>query len=116
MNELEHRSEEELEELLNSTASILKEKRDNRRNTAIAQIREIAAAAKITVTIKGERKAKAATDEQTDTVDSKLYRHPDNHEIIWNGKGNTPKWLRTLIKSGRDKTEFEILEATETAE
>jgi DNA-binding protein H-NS len=37
------------------------------------------------------------------------YRNPDDENQTWNGFGPTPKWLKDLIDSGRDKEEFTIL-------
>ena len=105
MTELYEKSESELQELLDHAAKILKEKQDTRRKEAIAQIQEIAAAAGITVTIKEDRKRK----NDILSVVEELYQHPDKPDVTWNGSGATPKWLKDLIKSGRDKAEFELI-------
>ena len=106
MTELYEKSESELQELLENTAKILKEKQDTRRKEAIAQIQEIARAAGITVTIKEERKRKNDLLSATE----KVYQHPDKSNVTWNGSGAIPKWLKDLIKSGRDKAEFEVVQ------
>ncbi len=100
-NDLTKKSEAELEELATMAATLLKERRDSRRNTAIAQIKEIAAAANITVTIKGERKSKQSAE-----ATGKIYQNPDDPNQQWSGKGFEPKWLRALVKSGRNRDEF----------
>lgn len=115
-HDLEHQSEESLEELLNKTATILKQKQESRRRTAIEQINAIAAAAKITVTIKGERRSPQTNEPGEDSAADKTYQHPEKPELTWNGIGQTPKWLKTLIKSGRDKSEFEVSQPLETSE
>lgn len=105
MTELHDRSESELQELLDHAAKILKEKQDTRRREAITQIQEIAGAAGITVTTKEERKRK----NDTLSVVEKLYQHPDKSDVTWDDNGAIPKWLKDLIKSGRDKAEFELI-------
>ncbi|TSA39071.1 MAG: H-NS histone family protein [Methylococcaceae bacterium] len=105
MTDLHNKSESELQELLDHAAKILKEKQDTRRRDAITQIQEIAGAAGITVTIKEERKKKNDPSSATE----KVYQHPDKPDVTWSGNGAIPKWLKDLIKSGRDKAEFEII-------
>lgn len=104
MKELENQSESELQELLNNTARILNEKREAKRKEAIAQIQQIADAAGITVVIKEERKKKS----EPFVVTEATYQHPEKPELIWNGRGATPRWLKELMKSGRNKAEFEV--------
>ena len=53
MNDMEHKSESELQELLDQTAAVLNTKRETKRREAIQQIQAIAEAAVITLTIKG---------------------------------------------------------------
>lgn len=100
-NDLTQKSEAELEELATMAATLLKERRDSRRTIAIAQIKEIAAAANITITIKGERKSKQPVE-----ATGKVYQNPNDPGQQWSGKGFEPKWLRALVKSGRNKDEF----------
>lgn len=106
MTELHNKSESELQELLENTARILKEKQDTKRREAIAQIQEIAAAAGITVSIKEDRK-KRNNSSSTSAI-NKIYQHPEKSDVTWSGQGATPKWLKDYIKSGRDKAEFEV--------
>ncbi len=116
-HELEHQSEESLEELLNKTATLLKQKQDTRRRTAIEQINAIATAAKITVTIKGEKRLSAQPkDADEEATANKTYQHPEKPELTWNGKGQTPKWLKLLIKAGHEKEEFEVNQSVETTD
>ncbi len=115
-HDLEHQSEESLEELLNKTATLLKQKQETRRRTAIEQINAIAAEAKITVTIKGEKRSPQTKELGEDSAADKTYQHPDKPELTWNGSGQPPKWLKTLIKSGRDKSEFEVRQQLESSE
>ena len=105
MNDLENKTESELQELLDKTARILTGKRETKRHEAIQQIEAIATAAGITLTIKGERKKRG---EQSDAA-KKNYQHPDKPNLTWNGSGSIPKWLKTLVATtGKELAEFEV--------
>lgn len=36
------------------------------------------------------------------------YRHPDDPEITWSGRGRTPTWLKELEDNGRDRERFRV--------
>lgn len=36
------------------------------------------------------------------------YRNPDNHEQVWSGVGNSPKWFKTKLDAGLKKEDMEI--------
>jgi len=36
------------------------------------------------------------------------YRHPDNAEYTWTGRGRKPKWLQALLDQGADEDDFKI--------
>ena len=36
------------------------------------------------------------------------YRHPEDPEKTWTGRGVMPAWLQALINAGRDRSEFEV--------
>ena len=111
MNDLEHKSESELQELLDQTAAVLNNKRETKRREAILQIQAIAEAAGISVSIRGEKKK---IDEQLDSTE-KTYQHPDKPNLRWNGKNSVPRWMRDLIASGREQSEFEVVQASAPA-
>src|SRR5207249_4854998 len=37
---------------------------------------------------------------------TKIYRHPENESLKWEGSGRKPKWLLELLKGGRNLDEF----------
>ncbi len=37
---------------------------------------------------------------------TRIYRHPENESLVWEGTGRKPKWLSDLLKSGRNLDEF----------
>jgi len=36
------------------------------------------------------------------------YRHPDNAEYTWTGRGRKPKWLQSLLDQGANEDDFKI--------
>jgi len=36
------------------------------------------------------------------------YRHPENPEITWTGRGRQPEWMKSALAEGRTKDEFLI--------
>jgi DNA-binding protein H-NS len=32
------------------------------------------------------------------------YRHPENPELTWTGRGKTPKWITTWLEEGKEMT------------
>jgi DNA-binding protein H-NS len=100
---LDGKSISELQELFNNTQKLLAEKQDAIRETAVQQIQQIALEAGIKVFIREQKKRGEKSAE-------KLYRNPDDHSQTWNGKGASPKWIKS---SGKDKSEFEVKTETE---
>jgi DNA-binding protein H-NS len=39
---------------------------------------------------------------------SPKFRHPDNPELTWGGRGKRPNWLNDELADGRDLEEFRI--------
>ncbi len=103
MTNLNNLSVTELQTMIDSAESVLKEKQASQRKEVFAQIRALAASVGVTVEI-----------HETDKHSRKVvkvapkYRHPDNAEITWTGRGVMPLWIRVLTESGRDKSEFLI--------
>ena len=36
------------------------------------------------------------------------YRHPENHEKTWSGRGRQPAWYKEALESGKSKSDLEI--------
>ena len=36
------------------------------------------------------------------------YRHPDNPELTWSGRGRQPRWFKEAIEAGADPEDFRI--------
>lgn len=104
MTDFQNLSENELQAVIESAEKALKNKQANKRKEVIAQIKELAASIDVGVEI-------IESDKKSSRKGVKVpvkYRHPDDHEKTWTGRGVTPKWLRTLINAGHDRSEFEV--------
>jgi len=99
---LEEKSISELLEIAENTKRILEQKQGEIRDAAVEKIIALAKESGVRVLIR-EPKIREAKAE-------KLYRNPDDHSQTWNGKGASPKWIKS---SGKDKAEFEIKAETD---
>lgn len=39
---------------------------------------------------------------------SAKYRHPENPDLAWSGRGRRPAWIREAVEAGRSMSDFEI--------
>lgn len=102
--DLNSKSKEELEEIINQASEALKAKSELKQKEVIAQIRELAASINMKVEI-------YAVGEPKNPQKSKRpdkYRDPANPDNRWSGRGANPKWLKKYIDEGRVLSEFEI--------
>lgn len=104
MTDLNQLSETELQEVIEKAEKALKERLSTKRKEVIAQIRELAASINVTVELHDN-------DKLLDKKNSKVaarYRNPSDPLQTWSGRGLAPKWMQSLLASGREKSEFEI--------
>jgi DNA-binding protein H-NS len=104
MSDYQNLSESELKVLINKAETALKAKQENKRKEVIAQIKQLAASIDVQVEILEEGK-KAVRKKSKVAV---KYRHPQDPEKTWTGRGITPKWLQSLLNKGHSLSEFEI--------
>jgi DNA-binding protein H-NS len=104
MTDLKNLSESQLRTMIEKAESVLKDKESNKRKEVIAKIKELAASIGVTVEInEGGKK----TSRRTVKVPVK-YRHPNKPGLTWTGRGMMPKWIKELLESGHDRSEFEV--------
>lgn len=36
------------------------------------------------------------------------YRHPENHDLTWSGRGRMPMWLKEQVNAGKTAEEFAV--------
>lgn len=97
----------ELQSLIENAEKALHTLKINKRKEVIAQIKELAASIDVAVDIIEVDKKSVPTRKISTPVPVK-YRHPDNAEKTWTGRGVMPIWLKTLVEAGHDRSEFEI--------
>jgi len=70
----------------------------------IAQIKELAASIDVVVEIHEADKKSVRKGVKVPVK----YRHPEDPEKTWTGRGVMPTWLQALINAGHDRSEFEV--------
>jgi DNA-binding protein H-NS len=90
--------------LLKAPEKALKNKLANKRKDVIVQIKELAASIDVTVDVyeSGKRSARKGIKVPV------KYRHPEDPEKTWTGRGVMPTWLQVLVNAGHDRSEFEV--------
>ncbi len=100
-------SESELQNMIQSAEKALHEKRASKKKEVINQIKELAASISVKVEIMDGAEPVTVSSRKGIKVAAK-YRNPDDPSQTWTGRGVAPKWMQTLINSGREKSEFLI--------
>ena len=104
MTDYQNLSESELQAVIDSAEKALKNKQANKRKDVIAQIKELAASIDVTVEIHENDKKSVRKGVKVPVK----YRHPEDPEKTWTGRGVKPTWLQTLLNDGHDHAEFEV--------
>jgi DNA-binding protein H-NS len=104
MTDYQNLSETDLQAVIEKAETALKYKQANKRKEVIAKIKELAASIDVSVEIREIGK-------KANRASSKVaikYRHPNEPEKTWTGRGMTPKWMQELINLGHDRDEFKL--------
>lgn len=104
MNNYQNLSENELQSVITKAEQALRNKKVEKRKDVIEQIQQLASSIGVKVDIIENEKRSSRKGIKVPVK----YCNPDNPNEKWTGRGVTPKWLRILLESGRDKSEFEI--------
>ena len=104
MTDYQNLSESELQAVIDSAEKALKNKQANKRKEVIAEIKELAASIDVTVDIHENDKISSRKGVKVPVK----YRHPEDPEKTWTGRGVMPTWLQALINAGHDRSEFEV--------
>jgi DNA-binding protein H-NS len=107
-NEYAALSEHELASVIESAQRALKEKMDVKRREVIQQIKELASSINLSVDIRESGDVGGRVSSRKGTKVAAKYQNPYNHAQTWSGRGMKPKWLTSLLESGRSMNEFEI--------
>lgn len=104
MTEYQNLSERELQAVIENAEKALRNKQANKRKEVIAQIKELAASIDVIVEIHEPEKKSVRKGAKV----AVKYRHPDDHNKTWTGRGVAPKWMQELLNAGHDRSEFEV--------
>ena len=104
MADYQNLSESELQTVIESAEKALKNIQANKRKDIIAQIKELAASIDVVVEIHEADKKSVRKGVKVPVK----YRHPEDPEKTWTGRGVMPTWLQALINAGHDRSEFEV--------
>lgn len=104
MTDFQNLSADELQAVISNAEKALKSKKANQRKEIIAQIKDLAASIDIAIDIQETEKKSS----RKGTKAAIKYRHPENPEQTWTGRGVMPRWMRALLDAGHSKSEFEI--------
>jgi DNA-binding protein H-NS len=97
-------SDKELDQLEAYSQALKKKRDEERKSKAMEEARAILAAAGISLKdLNGKGKGRAGKAKSYHT--GHIYQHPTNKELVWNGKGQKPKWLRELEAEGERPVE-----------
>jgi DNA-binding protein H-NS len=104
MTDYQKLSESELQAVIDSAEKALKNIQANKRKDVIAQIKELAASIDVVVDIHESDKRPVRKGVKVPVK----YRHPQDPEKTWTGRGVMPTWLQGQINAGHDRSEFEV--------
>ncbi len=109
MTDIENLSEHELKALMEQVDKAIKDKQANKRKEVIAQIKELAASINATAEIiEADNKRQEPKLRRAAVKLAPKFRHPENPELTWTGRGIAPKWLQALVAQGHSKSDFKI--------
>ena len=53
------------------------------------------------------------SSKKSKTFTAPKYRHPENAEMTWTGRGRQPEWMKSALENGHSKDEFLIEQDSE---
>jgi DNA-binding protein H-NS len=116
LDSLDALNDNDLREIIGHSETVLKQRDEERKARAIADVRALRAKAEndartllesVGLSLKsltGKSKRKAG---QVLYKGGRLYQHPDNKGLVWKANGQKPNWLRELEGSGGKAVEVE---------
>ncbi len=105
MIDFQNMNEKELEALIENAEKALRSLQVNKRKEVMAQMKELASSINVSVEIVENDKKSSV---RKGAVVPIKYRHPDDPEKTWTGRGVMPTWLKTLVDAGHERSEFQI--------
>ena len=104
--DLSNMSLSELKKLQKNVTKAIDSYQDRQRKDALAAAE--AAANKMGYTLAD---LTGLSHKKAKTVSAPMYRHPENSEMTWTGRGRQPDWIKSALENGQSKDEFLIVPA-----
>lgn len=106
---LDHMTIDELLNLEKQIAKTIAQKQQAEKKQLIDEFKSRAASLglSINVVVNDEKPAKKTTNKTGAKVAPK-YRHPNNPNLTWTGRGRTPKWVEAELSAGASLTSLAI--------
>jgi DNA-binding protein H-NS len=104
-NDLDALSLEELKALRKKVDTAMENYEKRKRQEALAAAESAAAAAGYSLS---ELLEDARGRKGKGTVNLPKYRHPENAELTWTGKGRQPAWIKEAVEAGNSLDDFLI--------
>jgi DNA-binding protein H-NS len=102
---------EQLKEINRKSAAAIAAFESRRKKEAVAKATEIAKAAGFS-SLKDMLSAEPAKSRETEPK----YRHPENPELTWSGRGRKPNWIADAVEAGKSLEDFKIQDADHQTE
>jgi DNA-binding protein H-NS len=97
---------DELEAAIQEAKATLEQKRQEREDAVVAQVRELTAQiGKTPEEIFGARGKAARSASASQPA---RYRHPDEPHLTWSGRGKRPLWVAEALEQGKTLSDLEI--------
>jgi hypothetical protein len=97
-------SDNEIQRIKTLADKVLKFRDDERKAKAMEEARATLAA--VGLTLKDLVKGKIKPAKGPQYKGGSLYQHPADKGLVWNAKGQKPKWLRELERDGKKAIEL----------
>jgi hypothetical protein len=96
-------SDEELQQVIERSHELLKQRDKERKEHALAEARTLLSSVGLSLKSVAGKAARRSFVYKG----GHLYRHPAKPDLVWNAKGQKPNWLRELEKHGGRAEEME---------
>ena len=107
-------NDDELRAVIKHAEGLLKRRDDDRKAKALLDARTLLASVGLSLKdINGRNRARPA--KAPVYQGGHLYQHPSNKALVWNAKGQKPKWLRELEGEGGKAAELAPAAANDNA-
>lgn len=110
--ELETMDDDRIRSLIAAGAELLSKRDKERKEKAMRDAEQLLASVGLSLRPEAVRKAMPKTKRKVAAYHAgRIYRHPDDASLSWNGTGVRPAWVHALEKSNRRPVEIPATES-----